>query len=221
MVDSHALAQSWTRDPGDLMRRESAGRYGPVRCHQKSARAEPRSGRDLAQRRAPGLPHHGLRQILVRAGKERTRGQEKPETDRAERSKVQRQRGRARLRDQAQPCVALPRRRGQGQGQPALPRTRDGPPEPGSRCARPADPRGWRKRNRGIPPADGRQYHARDPGSAQTSTRRKEAAQATGSAVCSGRQRTKYTYAHTKTACNHTPTDNPYKTTNTYTIYSN
>ncbi len=36
----------------------------------------------------PGLPHHGLREIFVPAGKERARGQEAPENDHGKRGQV-------------------------------------------------------------------------------------------------------------------------------------
>src|SRR4029077_12456086 len=111
-------------------------------------------------------------------GKERAGGEKEPEADRPERSQVQRQRGRARLRHQTQPRPAFSGRRRQGESQPALSRPRNGPPEPGTQGAGTVSDRSGRQRDRGIQAAHGRQYRARDPGTAEASGWRQETGKA-------------------------------------------
>ena len=106
---------------GDRARRRAAGDHGGGRgpVGGGSPRARPR--RSSSDGAAPGVPHHGLRQVQVRAGQGRASGQEEAALDPAQGDQVPPRHRRPRFRVQVPARETVSRGRQQGEGDDDVP----------------------------------------------------------------------------------------------------
>jgi len=116
------------------------------------------------------VPHHGLREVSLPAGKERARSQEAPEDDHRKRGQVPHQRRRPRLRNQEESCAAFSGGGRQGQGDDIFPWARDDADGPGTADSGAPDQGRGSAEYGGVPPAAGGEHTARDSGAEEGGT---------------------------------------------------